>query len=42
MEGYHYSTFGEERKRLEKKESNNIGHANPLFDADIDLDIDDE
>ena len=32
----------EERKRLEKKESNNKGHANPLFDSYIDSDIDDE
>ena len=26
----------EERKRLERKESNNSGHANPLYDSDID------
>ena len=26
----------EERKRLERKESNNNGHANPLYDSDID------
>ena len=26
----------EERKRLERRESNNSGHANPLYDSDID------
>ena len=32
----------EERKILERRDSNNNGHANPLFDSDIDSDIDDE
>ena len=26
----------EERKRLERRDSSNNGHANPLFDSDID------
>ena len=26
----------EERKRFERKESNKSGHANPLYDSDID------
>ena len=41
MEGNHYSTFAvmkkyeeEERTRLER--INNSGHANPLYDLDID------
>ena len=31
----------EECKRLERRDSNNNGHAKPLFDSDIDSDIDD-